>query len=172
MGRHLLFTVICDNSCRILVDVLYQDEEVSLGVITVHQWLCVCACAVTPLCPALFDSMDCMLPTRLLCPWDSPGKNTGVSCLFLLQGIFLTQGLNLHLLHCRQILNRWALMVLNMNSMSLKAKHQIYNGAMQWNTKIIWISALMKVKFMLVHGSMVLQFKNTFLPWIASPCLT
>ena len=31
-------------------------------------------------------------------PWDSPGKNTGVGCNFLLWGIFLTQGLNLHLL--------------------------------------------------------------------------
>ena len=31
-------------------------------------------------------------PTRLLCPWDFPGKNTGVGCHFLLQGIFLTQG--------------------------------------------------------------------------------
>ena len=29
---------------------------------------------------------------RLLCPWDSPGKNTGVGCHALLQGIFLTQG--------------------------------------------------------------------------------
>ena len=35
----------------------------------------------------------------LLCPWDSPGKNTGVGCNFLLQGIFLTQGSNLSLLH-------------------------------------------------------------------------
>ena len=43
-------------------------------------------------------------PTRLLCPWDSPGKNTGVNCYVLLQGIFLTQGLNLGLLNCRQIL--------------------------------------------------------------------
>ena len=33
-------------------------------------------------------------PTRLLCPWDSLGKNTGVGCLFLLQGIFSTQGSN------------------------------------------------------------------------------
>ena len=41
--------------------------------------------------------------TRLLCPWDSPGMNTGVGCHFLLQGIFLAQGLNLGLLHCRQI---------------------------------------------------------------------
>ena len=39
---------------------------------------------------------------RLLCPWDSPGKNTGVGCHAVLQGIFLTQGLNpclLQLLH-------------------------------------------------------------------------
>ena len=33
-------------------------------------------------------------PARPLCPWDSPGQNTGVGCRFLLQGIFPTQGLN------------------------------------------------------------------------------
>ena len=33
-------------------------------------------------------------PTRLLCPWDFPGKNTGVGCHFLLQEIVLTQGSN------------------------------------------------------------------------------
>ena len=43
-------------------------------------------------------------PPRLLCPWDSPGKNTGVACHVLLQGIFPTRGSNLGLLHCRQIL--------------------------------------------------------------------
>ena len=41
---------------------------------------------------------------RLLCPWNSSGKNTGVGCPFLLQGIFPTQGSNLDLLRCRQIL--------------------------------------------------------------------
>ena len=45
-------------------------------------------------------------PTRLPCPWDFPGKDTGVGCHFLLQGIFPTQGSNLGLLHCRQILDR------------------------------------------------------------------
>ena len=44
-----------------------------------------------------------LYPARLLCPRDSPGKNTGVGCHSLLQGISL-QGLNLGLLHCRQIL--------------------------------------------------------------------
>ena len=34
-------------------------------------------------------------PTRILCPWDSPGKNTGVGCHFLLQGIFPTQESNI-----------------------------------------------------------------------------
>ena len=35
-------------------------------------------------------------PIRLICPWDTPGKNFGVGCHFLLQGIFLTQGSNPH----------------------------------------------------------------------------
>ena len=43
-------------------------------------------------------------PARLLCPWNSPGRNTGVGCCSLLQGSFLTQELNLGLPHCRQIL--------------------------------------------------------------------
>ena len=38
-------------------------------------------------------------PTRFCGPWNFPGKNIGVGCHFLLQGIFLTQGLNLCLLH-------------------------------------------------------------------------
>ena len=37
-------------------------------------------------------------PTSILCPRNSPGKNTGVGCYFLLQGIFLTQGSNPQLL--------------------------------------------------------------------------
>ena len=38
-------------------------------------------------------------PARLLCPWDFPGKHTGVGCHFLLQGIFPTQRWNPSLLH-------------------------------------------------------------------------
>ena len=44
-------------------------------------------------------------PTRLLCPWgDSPGKNTGVGCRALFQGIFPTQASDPGLPHCRRIL--------------------------------------------------------------------
>ena len=45
-----------------------------------------------------------LYPARLLCPWDFPGKNTGVGYHFLLQGIFPTQGSNLGLPHCRKTL--------------------------------------------------------------------
>ena len=53
---------------------------------------------VTHLCLTL------AIPARLFCAWNFPGKNTGMGCQSLLQGIFLTQGMNPCLLHCRQIL--------------------------------------------------------------------
>ena len=40
---------------------------------------------------------------KLLCQWDFPGKNTGMGCHFLLQGIFLTQALNPGLLYCKAV---------------------------------------------------------------------
>ena len=71
----------------------------------VHMCVCVCArarahaqahvCAkLLQSCPTPCDPMD----SRLLCPWDSPGKNTGVGCHFLLQGIFPAWGSNRRLL--------------------------------------------------------------------------
>ena len=56
-------------------------------------------------CLTFCNPVNCS-PTKLLCPWDSPGKNTGVGSHSLLQGIFPTQGWDLGLLHCRQILYR------------------------------------------------------------------
>ena len=44
--------------------------------------------------------------TVALCPWDFPGRNTGVGCHLLVQGIFPTQGSNPGLPHCRRILYR------------------------------------------------------------------
>ena len=52
----------------------------------------------------LFETPWTVACTRLLHPWDFPGKSTRVGCHFLLQGIFLTQGSNPGLLHCRQTL--------------------------------------------------------------------
>ena len=56
--------------------------------------LCVCA----QLCPIFCDPIGCSLPGSSV-HGDSPGKNTGVGCHFLLLGIFPTQGLNLCILH-------------------------------------------------------------------------
>ena len=47
---------------------------------------------------------DSLGPPGLYSPWNSPGQNTGVGSLSLLQGIFPTQGSNPGLPHCRQIL--------------------------------------------------------------------
>ena len=57
-----------------------------------------CVCSVAQSCPTLCDPMDCSLSVSPV-HGDCPGKNTGVGCHFLFQGIFPTQGSNPHLLH-------------------------------------------------------------------------
>ena len=72
--------------------------------------VCVCVCVRIHTCMSISHSVvsdslrhHVLYPARFLCAWDIPGKNTGAGSLSLLQGSFLTQGLNLDLLHCRQI---------------------------------------------------------------------
>ena len=60
-------------------------------------------CLGTQSCLTLRDPMDCSPPGSSV-HGDSPGKSTGVGCHALLQGIFPTQGSNLGLPPCRQIL--------------------------------------------------------------------
>ena len=87
------------NSTQILsVEVRRQNSRGD----SLHEIMC---CAV-PSCSVMSDSLlpHGLWPTRILCPWESPGKNTGVGCHALLQGIFPTQGSNPDLPHCRWIL--------------------------------------------------------------------
>ena len=63
-----------------------ESENVSLSVVSESLWL------------------HGLWPTRLLCPWGSPGKDTGVGSHSLLQGILPIQGSNPSLLHCGRIL--------------------------------------------------------------------
>ena len=66
------------------------------------MYVCVCACVHVCICMCMYsvakvvyDSVTHGLgPSRLLCPWDFPGKNTGMGCHFFPQGIFPTQELN------------------------------------------------------------------------------
>ena len=66
-------------------------------------WMWACASVLS--CLVVSHSLwpHRLQPTRLLCPWDSPGENTGVRCHALLQGIFPTQGSNPHLLHLQPL---------------------------------------------------------------------
>ena len=67
-----------------------------------HKSESVFVCLGAQLCPTLCDPMDCSLSGSSV-HGDSPGKNTGVGCHVLLEGIFPTQGRNPGLLHCRWI---------------------------------------------------------------------
>ena len=77
------------------------SREMSANIVSSsqRQWLCVracvcmCVCVCTLSCIQLFGT-PWTIAHRLLSPWDSPDKNTGVGCHFLLQGIFPTQGSN------------------------------------------------------------------------------
>ena len=73
-----------------------EVEMPTMGSLTVHceaesysvcvcVCVCICVCVRAQTCLALCDPME---PTRLPCPWNFPGKNTGVGCHFLSQGIF------------------------------------------------------------------------------------
>ena len=70
----------------------------SMSLLPKVSWKLKCKSEVAQSCPTLCDPMDCSLPL-LLCPWDFPGKSTGVGCHFLLQRIEPGS-----LPHCRQML--------------------------------------------------------------------
>ena len=72
---------------------------------------CFRACVLSQFSPVQLFVTPWTVACQTPCPWDSPGKNTGVGCHALFQGIFLMQGLKvrlLQLLHCRWILYCWA----------------------------------------------------------------
>ena len=87
---------ICSPPSPSMTQSLLSDSFQIIGNIF-QLMLCVCVLS----CKALSDLLrpHGLQPTRLLCPWDFPGKNTGVGCHFLLQGIFLSQGSNPRLLY-------------------------------------------------------------------------
>ena len=77
-----------------------------MEIIRLISWIALCCCSccfVAKSCLTLLQPRGLQL-ARLLCPWVSKGKNSGVGCHALLQGIFPTQGSNPGLLHCREIL--------------------------------------------------------------------
>ena len=116
-----------------------------------------------------------LLPARLLCPWDFPGKNTGVGCHFLLQGIFPTKGLNLNHLH-------WQVG-------SLPLSHKVWGSIFKWYFSLpishtmflpsscliasLFLGILEKGSdfFLCVHGSSISQVSRRF-PVLSNNFLT
>ena len=77
--------------------ILCQPGTVSSLLLHVASCVILCACMRSVITNSLRPRG--LYPASLLCPWDFPCKNTRLDCYFLLQGIFLSQGLNPRLLH-------------------------------------------------------------------------
>ena len=80
------------------MQIIYYDSVTHQYILPAYIQLCVCSS-----CLALSIPKDCSPPGSSV-HGDSPGKNPGIGCHILLQGIFPTQGLNLGLTHYRWIL--------------------------------------------------------------------
>ena len=103
---------------------IFNLSLVSINLFLIYKerkWSC--------LCPSLCDPMDCSLPGSFVYGI-FPGKNTGVCCHFLLQEIFLTQGLDPGFPHCRQMLYH----VSHQGSLFIKRATQIHIN--EWDFQI------------------------------------
>ena len=88
----------------LIIIIIHKDYvfTLSAGSCSKH-FASICICLVVQLCSTLCDPTNCSLPGSSILGY-SPGKNSGVGCHALLQGIFPTQGSNPGLLYCRWIL--------------------------------------------------------------------
>ena len=104
-----------ENSCgfSFLSDKLIQERKAQAACLSPSSPPCLTPadwpvlCWVAQSCPTPSNPMDCSPPGSSV-HGDSPGKNTGVGCHALLQGIFPSQGSKPGLQHCRQVLTIWA----------------------------------------------------------------
>ena len=87
--------------------ILYTFLEFPFSSIGLFLSMAVCMCLATQSCLTFCDPMYCS-PSGSSVHGDSPGKNTGVGCHALLQGIFWTQGSNPGLPHCIRSFTTWA----------------------------------------------------------------
>ena len=104
-------------------------------------------------------------PTRLLCPWDSPGKNTGVGCHAFLQGILSTQGLNPRLLHCRQILYCLRHKAVTFNATKQTSRQRYF----RWWKNLSVLPFLVSPKLVFLSSELCIMAGHWGQPWPASP---
>ena len=84
----------------------YSYHPLKWPMLQLSRFSCLTLC--DPMCrPICVTTWPHVTVARLLCSWDSLDKNTGVGCHALLQGIFLTQGSNPHLLGLLQLADKF-----------------------------------------------------------------
>ena len=93
-------------------------------------------CLIIQSCPTVCDPVACG-PQGFSIHGDSPGKNTGVGCHALLQGIFPTQGLNPGLTHCRWVLLECLLVPFTF-SLALLSQPHISHASPQEDQELSW----------------------------------
>ena len=91
---------VCDNGIEGMSGNTHLGMQTDIFIIKISIWKRSESCLVVSNSLRSYG----LLPTRLLCPWNSPGTNTGVGSHSLLPRIFLSQGSNLGPLHCRLLL--------------------------------------------------------------------
>ena len=116
------------------------------------------------MCPTLCDPMDCSLPG--FSTWDFPGNSTGVGCHCLLQGIFLTQGSNPGLLHCRQTLypGDWNAKVGSQEIPGLSGKY----GLGIWNEAGQSLIEFSQENALVIANTLFQQHKRRLYTWTSS----
>ena len=113
---------------------------------------CMCAYMHSQLCPALWDPLK-LWPARVLCPWDFPLKNTRVGCHFLLQGIYLTQGLN----QCLLCLLHWQVGSLPLRPLgSLRHSEFPFKTLVSLSNCLCWVPSTQVLQ---LHGDLI-QFSQ------------
>ena len=108
----------------------------------------------------------CLQPYGLYSPWNSPGKNTGLSSLSLLQGIFPSQGSNPGLPHCRQILYHLSH---KGSPRMLKWVAYPFSRGSSWSKNWTWVSCIAGIFFTKnVHNQsqFLLRCKEELRLWI------
>jgi len=104
MGLHRVRHDWSDLAVAAAAVYIYQCYSPNLSLLGICVFVCVNH-------SGMYDFAIPWTIACLLCLWNAPGKNTRVGSHALLQGIFLTQGSNPGLLHCRQILYHWSYQV-------------------------------------------------------------
>ena len=104
---------ICQHQSCHRLDYIWLEAAEDRNMLVAQSWLTLCE------------------PARLLCPWNSPGKNTGVGGHSLLQGILPTQGSNPGLLHCMQILHHLSHQAIR-DLLNISSLNFIYLWATPW----------------------------------------